>query len=408
MLDGRSAKPRNEVTIHVRNDRVHAITNGYTSPTASPSAVIDLKKYTVLPGLIDAHTHLTLQHNKKSYSERFYMGAGDYALRASVHARRTLMAGFTAVRDLGDRHNVSIALRNAIQKDWVIGPRIYTSAAAIATTGGHADPSNGLSHSFSFDPKPTQGVINGPHEARQAVRQRYKEGANLIKITATGGVLSVASSGQNPQFSQEELLAVMDTARDYGFKVAVHAHGAEGMKRALKAGVASIEHATYMDSECIALFKKTATYYVPTISAGRFVAEKARVQGYFPEVIRPKAIAIGTRISETFTKALQAGVPIAFGTDSGVSPHGANAQEFVYMVEAGMKPIDAILSSTLHSAKLIGDEHLGAISPNSYADIIAVKHDPLVDIKALLDVSFVMKGGKVIKQPHPHDLEQTR
>ena len=394
-LDGQTERVRTEVTIRVRGDKIIAIDNGYVKEASS--SVVDLRKMTVLPGLIDAHTHITSQSSPKSYSERFFMEPTDFALRSTLYAKRTLLAGFTTIRDLGDRYNASISLRDAINKGWVKGPRIFTSAKALASTGGHADPSNGIASPFSFDPTPTDGVLNGVADARKAVRQRYKDGADLIKITATGGVLSLAASGQNPQFFNDELEAIVNTARDYGLKVAVHAHGTEGVKRALRAGVHSIEHGTYMDKEAMKLFKKKGTYYVPTILAGRFVAEKAKVKGYFPEVVRPKAARIGALIAETFAKAYRAGVPIAFGTDSGVSAHGENAKEFIYMVEAGMKPIEAILSSTLHAAKLIGEDRIGAIKPGAYADIIAVKDDPRTDIRTLLDVRFVMKGGVIYK-----------
>jgi imidazolonepropionase-like amidohydrolase len=241
--------------------------------------------------------------------------------------------------------------------------------------------------------------VNGVDDARKAVRQRYKDGADWIKITATGGVLSVAKSGQNPQFTDEELRAIVETAHDYGLRVAAHAHGTEGMKRAVIAGVASIEHGTYMDDEVMRLMKKNGTYYVPTILAGNWVAEKAKIDGFFPELVRPKAAAIGPIINETFAKAYKAGVPIVFGTDTGVSAHGDNAQEFALMVQGGMPPMEAIQSATSVAARFLGisDTH-GSLEGGKLADIIAVPGDPLADIRQMERVTFVMKRGKIYKQ----------
>jgi imidazolonepropionase-like amidohydrolase len=401
LIDVQSGAVRRQVSIAVRDGKITAVSDGFARPRAGET-VIDLRQYTVMPGLMDAHTHITSQHSRQSYSESFFLDPADYALRASLHARRTLMAGFTTVRDLGDRDNVSVALREAIAKGWVVGPRIFTSGKSIATTGGHADPTNGLNHEFTGNPGPADGVINSPAEARQAVRQRYKEGSDLIKITATGGILSLAGSGQNPQFVAEELEAIVAAARDYGFAVAVHAHGTEGMKRAVEAGVDSIEHGTFMTDEVIQLMKQRGTYYVPTISAGKWVAAKAAEGDYFPDVVRPKAAAIGPLAAETFARAHRAGVKIAFGTDSGVSPHGENAREFVYMVESGMAPLAAIQAATVEAAKLLRvQDRLGAVEPGKIADIVAVRGDPLKNIEVMLDVAFVMKDGRVYKLPAP-------
>lgn len=308
------------------------------------------------------------------------------------------MAGFTTVRNLGDSFNETVALRNAINRGVAVGPRIFTTAKSIATTGGHADPTNGLTKHLMGNPGPDAGVVNGVAQARQAVRQRYKDGADLIKITATGGVLSVAKNGQNPQFMSDELTAIVETANDYGMTVAVHAHGKEGMIRAIKAGVDSIEHGTYMDDTVMDLMKENGTFYVPTILAGNFVAEKAKIDGFFPAIVRPKAAAIGPLIQQTFARAYQAGVKIAFGTDSGVSAHGDNAQEFGLMVDVGMPPIEAILSATKHTAELLNvTDTLGSISAGKLADIVAVKGDPLANIRLLENVQFVMKDGAVVK-----------
>ncbi len=337
LIDGVGDEPRKEVTIVIEGDRIVEVAQGYLT-VGDDDELIDLKDRTVMAGLMDMHVHLYSQHSKLRYKERTSFNGPDYAYKSVKYAKKTLKAGFTTVRNPGDEYNVTISLRNAIEKGWVVGPRIFTAFTAgksIATTGGHADPSNGLSDQLSYDAGPLGGVINGPDEARKAVRQRYKDGADLIKITATGGVLSLAKSGQNPQFTMEELEAIVDTAKDYGFTVAVHAHGTEGMKRAVLAGVDSIDHGTFMTEEVMELMIERGTYYVPTISAGVWVGEKAKEDGYFPEIVRGKAASIGPVISETFAKAYKAGVKIAFGTDTGVSPHGDNANEFIYMVEGG-------------------------------------------------------------------------
>jgi imidazolonepropionase-like amidohydrolase len=401
LIDVQSGAVRRQVSIAVRDGKITAVTDGY-GRARNGETVLDLRQYTVMPGLMDMHTHLTSQSSPQAYSEGFFMNPADFALRSSLYARRTLLAGFTTVRDLGDDDGVSIALRDAIAKGWVVGPRVFTSTSSIATTGGHGDPTNGFNHELTGHLGSDEDVINSPEEARRAVRQRYKQGADLIKITATGGVLSLAGSGQNPQFVAEEIAAVVATARDYGFTVAVHAHGTEGMKRAVEAGVDSIEHGTFMTDEIMQLMKQRGTYYVPTISAGKWVAAKAAEEGYFPDVVRPKAATIGPLIAETFARAHRAGVKIAFGTDSGVSPHGENAREFVYMVEGGMTPLAAIQAATVEAAKLLRvQDRLGSIEPGKIADIIAVRGDPLQRIEVMLDVPFVMKDGRVYEMPAP-------
>lgn len=399
VFTGTSNSLQENVTIVVEDNKIKAVKKGFAKAQEGDT-VIDLKTSTVMPGLMDMHVHLSSQHGgPQTYLERFSLNEADYALRAANYAKITLDSGFTTVRNLGDGYNETVALRNAISKGYATGPRIYTVAKSIATTGGHADPSNGLSHLLRPDVGPKQGVVNGEAEAREAVRTRYQDGADLIKITATGGVLSVAKSGQNPQFMTDELEAIVETAKDYGMTVAVHAHGKEGMKRAIEAGVDSIEHGTYMDDEIRKLMKKHGTYYVPTILAGKFVADKAKIDGFFPELVRPKAAAIGPLIQNTFEQAHKAGVKIAFGTDSGVSAHGDNAQEFSLMVEAGMKPADALLSATVNSANLLGiSDILGTLEEGKLADIVAVQGNPLDDISLMESVSFVMKDGVVYKQ----------
>ena len=392
---GRKLGPR---TIVVRGETIASIEEGLTAPAGA--TVVDLSRQTCTPGWIDAHVHLTGETSKDAYSEGFRLDPEDYAFRAAKYARRTLLAGFTTVRDLG---GPATKLRDAIAQGWIEGPRIVAAGKSIATTGGHADPTNGLNRKFADaigDPGPKEGVVNSPAEARQAVRQRYKEGSDVIKITATGGVLSYAKSGQNPQFTVDEVRAVVEAAHDYGYKVAAHAHGTEGMKRAVVGGVDSIEHGTYMTDEVIALMKKHGTWYVPTISAGHFVAENAKQPGYYPEIVRPKALAVGPQIQKTFAKAYAAGVKIAFGTDAGVFPHGDNAREFELMVEAGMPAIEALRAATLGAAELLGESaRLGTIERGKLADLVAVDGDPLADIAATRRVAFVMKGGVVHRQP---------
>jgi len=362
--------------------------------------IVDLGELICLPGLMDMHTHLSSEFTPQAYIHRFTLNEGDLALRGAHFARITLESGFTTVRDLGDSFNVTIALREAINNGLVPGPRIFTAAKSLATTGGHADPTNAWRQDIMGDPGPRDGVINGVDEARKAVRQRYKDGADLIKITATGGVLSVARSGQNPQFTDDELAAIVEIARDYEMHVAAHAHGAEGMRRAIRAGVHSIEHGTYMEDDIIEMMLEHGTWYVPTISAGRFVADKAEIDGYFPPVVAAKAAEIGPLIQDTFGRAHAAGVRIAFGTDCGVCPHGTNAREFQLMAEAGMSPADALRSATINSAELLGtDDRMGQVRPDFLADLIAVSKDPLEDLEALMDVRFVMRDGKIFVSP---------
>ncbi len=398
LIDGNADRALTEVTVRVSGDTITGIERGYTSP-GDGDTVIDLEDQTVLPGLMDMHVHLTGQYSPRSNLNRFILNEADYAFDAAMYAKRTLEAGFTVVRNLGDAFNVTVALRKAIEAGDVPGPRIFTAAKTLASTGGHGDPTNGWAAHFGADPTPKDGVVNSPQDARKAVRQRYKDGADWIKITATGGVLSVAKSGQNPQFTDEELKVIVATATDYGMRVAAHAHGTEGMKRAVIAGVASIEHGTYMSEEVMKLMKDRGTYLVPTILAGNWVAEKAKIDGFFPELVRPKAAAIGPVIKSTFARAYKLGVPIVFGTDTGVSAHGDNAQEFALMVEGGMPPMEAIQSATSVAASFleIADTH-GTLAAGKQADIIAVPGNPLDDITAMERVSFVMKGGKIYKQ----------
>jgi imidazolonepropionase-like amidohydrolase len=397
LIDGNGGTPRDNVSIVIEGNNIKAIEDGFINPAGEK--VIDLRDHTVLPGLMDMHVHLDGEYDRSSYLGRFTRNAADYALNAAYFAEKTLMAGFTTVRNPGDNFNSTIALRNAIANGKASGPRIFSAGKSLATTGGHADPTNGFRHDLMGTPGPEAGVINGTADAWEAVRQRYKDGADFIKLTVTGGVLSVAKSGDNPQFSDEELQAVMAAAKDYNFHVAVHAHGAEGMKRALRAGAKTVEHGTYMDAEAMKLMKRNKAFYVPTITAGKWVAEMSKEDGYYPELVRPKAAAIGPLIQDTFGRAYKNGVPIVFGTDAGVFPHGLNGREFGYMVEAGMPPMEAIVSATKTAAELINmDDKLGTINAGKLADIVAVKGDPLTDIALLENVTFVMKDGVIYKQ----------
>jgi len=393
LIDGEADRAVNDRTIRISGDIILDIEDGFTA--ADPGdTVIDLRNSTVMPGLIDAHVHLTGQYSANSNLNRFILNEADYAFDAANYAKRTLEAGFTVVRNVGDPFNVTIALRKAIAVGDVPGPMIFSAGKGLASTGGHGDSTNGWAAHFGADPGPKQGVVNGVEDARKAIRQRYKDGADWIKITATGGVLSVAKSGQNPQFTMEELEAIVDTAADYGLRVAAHAHGTEGMKRAVLAGVASIEHGTYMSEEVMDLMIERGTVFVPTILAGNWVAEKAAIDGFFPELVRPKAAAIGPIISETFARAYARGVPIVFGTDTGVSAHGDNAIEFALMVRGGMPAMEAIQSATSVAAEFleIGDTH-GRLLEGYQADIVAVPGNPLDDISLMQNVNFVMKGG---------------
>jgi imidazolonepropionase-like amidohydrolase len=398
LFDSRAGRMLGPHTVVTRDGKVAEVRPGRVDVTGARS--VDLAGRTCTPGWTDLHVHLDQQSSPDSYEEDFRLDDVDFAYRSVGYARKTLMAGFTSVRDLGG--TVTLHLRDAINAGLVEGPRIWAAGKSIATTGGHADPTNGYNsvlRRLIGPPGPTEGVVNSIDDARQAVRQRYKEGSDVIKITATAGVLSYAKSGDAPQFTVEEAKAIVDAARDYGYRVAAHAHGAEGMKRAVQAGVTSIEHGTYMDDEVMSLMKKNGTWYVPTIHAGRFVAEKAKVDGYFPPIVRPKAERIGALIQQTAGRAHRSGVRIAFGTDMGVGPHGDNAREFGYMVEAGIPAAYALQAATYFAAQVLGADDQGVIEAGKRADIVAVPGDPLQDIGATLRVDFVMKDGVVYRQP---------
>jgi imidazolonepropionase-like amidohydrolase len=385
-------------TIIVEGNQIKEVKKGFHEPTEEGAEVIDLKKKTVYPGFIDMHVHIEGEYSPDRYLKVFQHNPEDTAFEAAEIANRTLMAGFTTVRDMGGS-GVNIALRNAINKGKVPGPRIFTAGKAIGTTGGHADPTNGFRHDFVGDPGPKEGVINSVEDAKKAIRQRYKNGADWIKITATGGVLSVAKSGQNPQFTEEEIAAITQTASDYGFKVAAHAHGDEGMYRAVANGVKTIEHGTLIQERTMKLMKAKNAFLIATISAGKFVAEQAKIPGSYPAIIVPKAIAIGAQIQETFRKAYEYGVPLAFGTDAGVFPHGDNAKEFIYMNEVGMPIKEALHLATFVNAELLDQSNqLGQLKSGFLADIVATDDNAENSISTLTNVTFVMKNGKVYKK----------
>lgn len=398
LVDTRSGKVLAEKTIIVSGERIKSVENGFVTPENEKDSVIDLRNKTVLPGLTDMHVHLESETNPQKYMERFVNDPADAAFNSVGFAKTTLMAGFTTVRELGGS-GVNIALRDAINAGKVPGPRIFTAGKSLATTGGHADPTNGMNKKLTGNPGPKEGVVNGQEDAAKAVRQRYKNGADLIKITATGGVLSVAKSSSNPQFTEEEIKAIVKTANDYDFHVAAHAHGDEGMQRAIRAGVKTIEHGTKMSEETMDLMKKHNAYLVPTITAGKEVTQNAEIENYYPALVVPKAREIGPEIQGMFERAYKRGVSIAFGTDAGVFKHGENAREFVYMTEAGMPAMEAIQSATITPAMILKMENrIGQIAKGFYADIIAVEEDPTQNIETLKNVKFVMKQGRIYKK----------
>lgn len=389
---------RTQMTIIVEGDKIGRIEKGYLNPPPGV-ALIDLRDKTVLPGLIDCHVHFEWEQSRNSYNERYTLNDADLAFRAAVYARRTLEAGFTTVRDLGGR-GVNIALRNAINQGWAIGPRILTSGQTLSITGGHGDFTTGARWDL-FDPPPgaETGIADGPDACRTAVRTQIKRGADLIKVTATGGVLSLARDGRLPHYAQDELQTIVRTAADLGVPVAAHAHGDEGMQRAVDAGVASIEHGTFMSDHTMLMMQQRGTWLVPTLTAGWAVTDSAQyAPGFFPEVVRVKALGIGPQISETLGKAYQKGVKIAFGTDAGVFPHGKNNLEFNYMAQAGMKTWDILRAATVNAAELLRlSEQTGVLQTGKLADLVAVEGNPLDDIRVMERVVFVMKGGKKIK-----------
>jgi imidazolonepropionase-like amidohydrolase len=397
LLDSDKGAWMEEMTITIKDGEVESVQKGYQS---IPKDVTyhDLKNKWVMPGFTDMHVHMETEYNPHAYIQKYVDDPADVAYDSVRFAEITLMSGFTTVRDLGGS-GINISLRDAINKGKIPGPRIFTAGKAIATTGGHADPTNGSNQKLMGNPGPREGVANSAEEGRAAVRHRYKNGADCIKITATGGVLSVAKNGSNPQFTLEEIKAITTTAADYGFHVAAHAHGDEGMRRAVEGGVKTIEHGTYMSEATMDLMKKMDCYLVPTITAGKEVALKAEVEGFYPEIVVPKARAVGPQIQGTFSRAYKRGVPIVFGTDAGVFEHGKNAKEFGYMNEAGMPVMETLQSATIIPAIILKlEDKLGQVKKGFYADIIAVSENPEKNVSILEQVHFVMKDGVVYKQ----------
>lgn len=399
MLDVKTATILSELSVTIEGNRIKSVAAGYR-PGEPGDAVINLKDHTLLPGLMDMHVHLSTVISPTFFMEKFVMDSADYAFRSTLYARQTLLAGFTTVRELGDQdHNVTMALRDAIEEGYVIGPRIHSAGKGLATLGGLADPTNGLRFEFMGEPDFVEGVINGPLSARQAVRLRYKQGADVIKLNVTGGSINQGRGSLGAQWMQDELDAVVETAREYQMSVAAHAHTPLGIIRSVKAGVDSIEHGTQMNDEALKLMKKHGTAYVPTMSAMKWMSDKAKDENSMPAEIRAKAENMGSRIDISVRKAYEKGIWIVFGTDAGVFPHGINAREFEYMVNAGIPSMTALLSATIESAKLLKiEDQLGSIEAGKLADLVAVKGDPLADVRLLQDISFVMKDGVIYKQ----------
>ncbi|HVO44878.1 MAG TPA: amidohydrolase family protein [Steroidobacteraceae bacterium] len=397
LIDVLAGKVLGESTVIIEGKRIREVKSGSAAPAGATP--IELGSMTCLPGLIDSHTHLSHETSPTMYLDGFRWNTADIVIRATVYARRTLLAGFTTVRNVGDGVNETAALRNAINAGIVVGPRIFTAGKAIGSTGGHADPTDGYRDDLAGDPGVSEGIINSVDDAIKAVRLHYKKGDDLIKIMPSGGVLDQSSSGDNAQMTLEEIKAVVATAHDYGFTVAAHAHGAEAIRRAVIGGVDSIEHGTYMDDADMKLMKEHGTWYVPTIIAGDFVARKASVPGYFTPQVAAKAAAIGPLIVGTAGRAYKAGVKIAFGTDAGVYPHGENAHEFELMVQSGIPPMYAIQAATVNAAQLLKhDKDFGSLSEGKFADLVAVSGNPVDDVGLLKQISFVMKEGVVYKR----------
>lgn len=398
--------PVSPATVVVVGGRFERVLEGFREPAdlfepGVEARVIDLRDRHAVPGLIDCHTHLTGQSVPALERMRRRMEETEAyaAIDGVANARTTLMAGFTTVRNVGSGGHTGLALRDRINQGVVPGPRMFVSGPSVTVTGGHGDGTNALSPALRPEQGPETAPADGPAAVRRAVRARVREGVDLIKITATGGVLSPTAAGVDQQFFEDELESIVEAARMMGRKVAAHAHGADGIKAALRAGVHSIDHGTYLDDEAIGLFLETGAYLVPTIHAGKFVEERAKEEGYFPETVRAKAAAVGPQIQGAFGRAYAAGVKIAFGTDVGVGRHGTNALEFVYMHEAGMTPADCLKSATLDAAELIGvADRIGSIEPGKLADLVAVDGDPMADVTAYQRVVFVMKDGVVYRE----------
>jgi imidazolonepropionase-like amidohydrolase len=391
LVDVAEGKVVDNATVLVEGDSIKAVGTNIATPAGAQ--VIDLSNAWVLPGLIDCHTHITSQM-ENYYDDTFRKSPIDEAVYAHVYALRTLQAGFTTCRNVGANEFVDVALKKVIDAGKVPGPHLFVSGQLLSATGGHGDL-NGFSPYLHFSN--ADGVVDGVDEIRKKIRWNIKYGADLIKFTATAGVLSEEESVGAPQFSTEEMKAMVDEAAMWGRKVAAHAHGAEGIKRAVRAGVASIEHGSILDDEAIQLMKEHGTYLVPTTYVGFAVEEHAK-EWKLPEKLVIKAKSINAEKLQWLSKAIQAGVKIAYGTDAGVFPHGENGKDFRYLVQAGMSPMRAIQAATIEAAILIGHpEKIGSLAPGRFADLVAVNSDPLLDITVLEKIPFVMKGGVVYR-----------
>lgn len=395
LIDGQGGAPMVDPVVVIEDERIVRVGAGLAAPAGAE--VIDLGKATLLPGLIDCHTHLTGQPGDNYYEDIFRKSPIDNAVVAHLYAKRTLDAGFTVIRNLGAEGGADVSLRKAIDEGLVPGPRIWTARVSLSITGGHGDQ-GGLKPELGAASTWINGIVDSPEDAAKAVRYQHKYGADLIKFTATGGVLSIGDSGTAQQFSEAEMRSIVDTAHLLGIKVAAHAHGKHGMEAAIRAGVDSIEHGTMLDEETIGLFKKHGTYLVPTLLAGKTVADMAKIPGHLHPTVQVKAAELGPRMLDMARRAYKGGVKMAFGTDSGVSKHGDNAKEFALLVEAGVPPGEAILMATKHAAELVGaSDRIGSIQAGRFADLIAVSGDPTRDVTELERVRFVMKGGQVVR-----------
>ncbi len=394
-------------TVVIRDGRIAAVMPGYVGGAAAGVAkadttrVFDLKDYFVLPGLIDGHVHLTSENNAQQRLQAVEMSDADDAIAGAGFATKTLMAGFTTVRDVGAGPGDAIfALREGVQRGDVIGPRIFASGATISVTGGHGDGTQGYRDDIAHLLH-SPAVCDGPADCRRAVREQVRRGADHIKLTATGGVLSNTAAGLEQQFLPDELAAIVDSAHLMGRRVTAHAHGLKGVNAALQAGVDSIEHGTYLDDESVRLFKKSGAYLVPTLLAGATVSAWADdPNSYLLPPQRAKAREAGPRMLGMARRAHRGGVKIAFGTDTGVSKHGENAKEFQLLVDAGLTPTEAIRAATVSGAANLGQSaNLGTVEPGKFGDLVAVRGDPAADVSELLDIDFVMKEGVVYKGP---------
>jgi imidazolonepropionase-like amidohydrolase len=391
--------PLTKQTIVIKDGIITSVKSGFISVNKidEKAQLIDLSKSFVMPGLMDMHVHLQGELGPKNDSEKLRMSDADKLVKSAYFAKKTLLSGFTTVRDLGGRPEQSYALRDGIAKGYLQGPRIIAAGSNVAVTGGHGDV-DGMNPTL-LEMHTAKTVCDGPYDCRRATRRAIKFGADVIKITSTGGVLSDTDTGTGQQMADDELREVIDSAHALGRKVASHAHAAAGINAALRAGVDSIEHGSYANDESIELFKKTGAYLVPTLMAGDTVVALAKNTNFMSPAISAKAIRVGGDMIENFKRSYKAGVKIAYGTDSGVSKHGDNGNEAVLMFNAGMKAQDILKSATVNAADLIGkSESLGTIEAGKIADIIAMDNSPLKDMKELLDVDFVMKSGVVVKQ----------